>query len=250
MVEEREKRVDNQSYKERFQFVLSVNDNIICQRYFKIGGFDKESLASVDLRDVLDNAVCLIQDDLKEKSKIYTYYTTPSTEIQLTGFGTDGPFTVLHQGPVSEEERAADPMLEAYDVVFKFEFLVDDRPIYTRIWDGTQYPKYIRNGVDITNSDAAYRDRKDEELGFNISLLKKMTMGRKDLVYEIIRSICDVCNHSYSENNGGYITVDDYGDVEYSLNPQRDYINSWWEYTKKKTRDYFYSSSKNGFSQN
>ena len=36
------KVVDNEAYKERFQFLLWVNDNIICQRYFKINGFNND----------------------------------------------------------------------------------------------------------------------------------------------------------------------------------------------------------------
>lgn len=273
MADENVKKLGNLSYKERFQFIFSTNDNIICQRYFKIPMFNKESLASLDLKEVLDKAVDLIQDDLKAKSEVYTYYTTPSTKVQLTGFKEGEEKTFVSQAPVSAEERNADSILEPYEVTFKFEFLVDDRPVYTKIWDGTQYPKYVRNGVDITNSDASYRGRSDDELGYNITLVKRMTNGRKDLVYEIIHSICDVCSHTYSEDNEGYDTYEEYGNLvgyetdengdfktdeegnkipvysevkEYSTTPYKDYVNSWWEYTKKKTRDYMI---KNGFYQ-
>lgn len=273
MADENVKKLGNLSYKERFQFIFSTNDNIICQRYFKIPMFNKESLTSLDLKEVLDKAVDLIQDDLKAKSEVYTYYTTPSTDVQLTGFKEGEEKTFVSQAPVSAEERNADSILEPYEVTFKFEFLVDDRPVYTKIWDGTQYPKYVRNGVDITNSDASYRGRSDDELGYNITLVKRMTNGRKDLVYEIIHSICDVCSHTYAEGNEGYDTYEEYGNLvgyetdengnfktdeegnkipvysevkEYSTTPYKDYVNSWWEYTKKKTRDYMI---KNGFYQ-
>lgn len=273
MADENVKKLGNLSYKERFQFIFSTNDNIICQRYFKIPMFNKESLTSLDLKEVLDKAVDLIQDDLKAKSEVYTYYTTPSTEVQLTGFKEGEEKTFVSQAPVSAEERNADSILEPYEVTFKFEFLVDDRPVYTKIWDGTQYPKYVRNGVDITNSDASYRGRSDDELGYNITLVKRMTNGRKDLVYEIIHSICDVCSHTYTEGSEGYDTYEEYGNLVgyetdengnfktdeegnkipvysevkgYSTTPYKDYVNSWWEYTKKKTRDYMI---KNGFYQ-
>ena len=29
------KKVDNSSYREKFQFLLSINENVICQRYFR-----------------------------------------------------------------------------------------------------------------------------------------------------------------------------------------------------------------------
>ena len=37
------KAVDNTAYKEKFQFQVWVNDNIICQRYFKIAKFNNDS---------------------------------------------------------------------------------------------------------------------------------------------------------------------------------------------------------------
>lgn len=213
---EREKKNTNISYKERFQFVLSVNDNIICQRYFKINGFNKESICSLDLKDTLDEAVDMIKDDLKDKSITYTYYTTPATRVKLTGFNSSKiPATYLEVEPSTGEEDFNDPMLEPYEVTFKFDFMVDDKIVYSRIWDGSQYPKYVRNGVDITNSDAAYRDKDPEELGFNLMMIRRMTLGKEDLVYKIIQSICDVCCYDYS-NEHIYQQTLECGDKVYS----------------------------------
>lgn len=216
---EREKKNTNISYKERFQFVLSVNDNIICQRYFKINGFNKESICSLDLKDTLDEAVDMIKDDLKDKSIAYTYYTTPATRVKLTGFnGSGNSVTYLEVEPSMGEDDSNDPMLEPYEVTFKFDFMVDDRVVYSRIWDGSQYPKYVRNGVDITNSDAAYRDKDPEELGFNLMMIRRMTLGKEDLVYKIIQSICDVCSYDYS-NEHMYQQTMEYGNKTYSAKP-------------------------------
>ena len=49
---ETEKNVKKQTsnfIKERFSFELTVNDNIICQRYFRIHGFKQQSLYSEEL---------------------------------------------------------------------------------------------------------------------------------------------------------------------------------------------------------
>ena len=45
---------DNSSYRERFQFILQINENIICQRFFKINGFTYESLESEEFKNVMD----------------------------------------------------------------------------------------------------------------------------------------------------------------------------------------------------
>lgn len=81
---------------ERFQFVLSVNDNIICQRYFKINGFNEDSLNSLELKETVDEITTgiissiplqgmdkcltgmdkgLINSDLVSKSRVYLWYT-------------------------------------------------------------------------------------------------------------------------------------------------------------------------------
>ena len=67
---------DNSSYRERFQFILQINENIICQRFFKINGFTYESLESEEFKNVMDEVVGMIQNDLISKSRIYEWYTT------------------------------------------------------------------------------------------------------------------------------------------------------------------------------
>ena len=63
--------------KERFEFKLTVNDNIICQRYFRINGFRRESYGSMELIDAIDNCVRMIDNDLKDKTNMFLYYTAP-----------------------------------------------------------------------------------------------------------------------------------------------------------------------------
>ena len=100
-----QKKVDNSNYRERFQFVVRVNDNIICQRYFKINRFNNDCLTSRELFETLDGyrgksqenfeylskddselgVVQLIQRDLESKSRIYTW-ATAICKTKMTGF--------------------------------------------------------------------------------------------------------------------------------------------------------------------
>ena len=79
------KVVDNEAYKERFQFLLWVNDNIICQRYFKINGFNNDSLRSLEFKETMDNVTKMIKDDLLSKSRIFMWYTREEP-IKMSGF--------------------------------------------------------------------------------------------------------------------------------------------------------------------
>lgn len=59
MVKESRKDVsaaNNEAFKERFQFILYSNDNIVCQRYFRISGFNNDAVGSVELLTLLRSA--------------------------------------------------------------------------------------------------------------------------------------------------------------------------------------------------
>ena len=83
--EKQVKKVDNSNYKERFQFILKVNDHIICQRYFRINRFNSDSLCSEELLDTLRGVVQTIKSDLVSKSRVYLW-ATQGGKTKLTGF--------------------------------------------------------------------------------------------------------------------------------------------------------------------
>ena len=62
------------SYKEeRFEFALFVNNNLVCKRNFKINNFIDHSMESLEFKDVVDEIVNNIDEDLKSKSRVYTW---------------------------------------------------------------------------------------------------------------------------------------------------------------------------------
>lgn len=214
--EKNEKKVDNSNYRERFQFVVRVNDNIICQRYFKINRFNNECLQSKDLFDVLDGAVQLIQRDLEAKSRTYTR-ATAECRTKMTGFINEEDTSYLEYEPKPWDDTE---FVKPWDVTFKFTFIVDDKTIYERIWDGSQYPKYVRNSVDLTNSRS------------NFPLIQLMNQDKDDLVVEIIKSICNVASNpedgelrryiksEFYENDEAFVKAslkNDYSESEYDL---------------------------------
>lgn len=256
------KIVDNEAYKERFQFLLWVNENIICQRYFKINGFNNDSLESVEFKETMDRVVGMIQSDLISKSRIFMWYTREEP-VKLCGFTSnlgkcnwvdiahltsaqyDGKVE-LSNGEVIEKSYFEYPedMIDTYsdneklpqwDVTFKFQMLVDEKPVYERIWDGTVYPKYVRNGVDLTNSDVLYKDKEPSSLHFSFAIIRHMTLGKIDLVYHIIKQICEVMSYRF-EDSDKYTKSVDYSDREYSLSLYE--VNRHWvDEAKKAYRD-------------
>ncbi len=138
-----------------------------------------------------------------------------------------------------EDSYSDNEKLPEYDVIFKFQMLVDEAPVYERIWDGTVYPKYVRNGVDLTNSDSLYRDKEPSSLHFSFAIIRHMTYGKVDFVYHIIKQICEVTSYKF-EDSDKYTKKIAYGDNKYSLSTyNRSYVDSARKATMDKTKAYF-----------
>lgn len=66
-----------------------------------------------------------------------------------------------------------------------------------------------------------------------------MTNGKQDLLYHMIKKICDTLSNSYSENYE-YTKKEKYGDKTYHFTTyNRDYVDGWRKAVNRKTNDYF-----------
>lgn len=270
------KTVDNSAFNDRFRFIMSVNSNIICERFFKINGFDYDAINSDRMKSLFvgedgfqyGTIITMIMNDLKSKSRVYTWYTT-ETPVKMTGFleGEEETYVVYPEKRFEEEvdepkdEKDMEPEnVEPWEVTFKFSFQMaqkssvnaeghpvfsDFKPVYEVIWDGSVFQKYIRNSVDMTNSFG--RKEKDmSQMNFIQSLTYRMSCDKKDLVYHIIREICDAATFEESEDEPlpmqrsrrirSFLT---YGNKKYPMSDfDKEYIDGWRKAVEQKTRDY------------
>lgn len=256
------KVVDNTQWKERHQFVLSANGNIICQRYFKVNGFNPHTLHSVELYETIRDIVGLIKGDLASKSRVYTAVTM-NKRSKLTGFykgeelSLDDAILAYGDNYEGEVELSNGVVLNKtyidYEVVeeeidntpfiFKFSYLFDDKVVYEEIWDGSVYPKYVRNSVDLSNSNASYKYTDPMRMSFSQQITKHLTEGRIDLIYTIIKMLCGALSNDVDENGDAYekdySTEMEYGDKVYHCTSYpREYIKGWANAVRHKTLKY------------
>lgn len=215
------KTAEPRSYKERFEFELTVGNNIICQRYFRIANFNPKSLESYELTNAIRNSVSIINNDLKNKTQaylemyapmvfnstdeMYEYFKNPfnvrrmilGEGIVVRGnkstdyvFTADGPRELGHKFDDGELTEASP---EDSKVVYKFAFKVDGIERCAMIWDG-YYPKFVRDKIDISNKRGRFDGDDVNHLSFEQYLFHKMVQGRSDLVYGIIKNICKACS--------------------------------------------------------
>lgn len=128
------KKMENEQfdYKNfRFEFVLSLNGHIICQRLFDIKGYNEEVLKSMDLKYLVDDCVELIENDLKEKSveQLWKYFNPYAEQTQEE---------IDKNKFISEKQR-----------YFDFAIKVDGKPVIEKRFDGHYYSLNAKLQVDI-----------------------------------------------------------------------------------------------------
>jgi len=180
---------------ERFEFTVYVNDNIICKRNFRIFNFIENSMNTLEFKNKVDEIVKLIDDDLKAKSRVYTwYYYNPKYPDENEEFNTK--------------------LIEPWACTFKIVISDNKRDVITRIWDGYAYPKYIRDKVDLSNKNVKVTTKDGQtfsyekenffktnegRLSFEHEVLKRMIIDKPDVLLQITKKICEVCSPTREE---------------------------------------------------
>lgn len=116
----------------KFEFVLYINNHIICQRYFSVKNFNRDVVRSLDLKWCVDDCVEIINRDLKAKSIdfLYKQYNefVKQTQEELDSIRQD----------IYENED-----------VFDFQIKIDDKPVITKRFTGNIHPQRVRYSVDV-----------------------------------------------------------------------------------------------------
>ena len=112
----------------KIEFTLSLNDNIVVQRFFNVKGYNPKSKNSVELYDYVKDLKDELEYNLKMRTVVYMldnmYQIMEDPKVMDTSF-TDGP--------------------EVFNLIIK----VEDKTICHRAFDAKKYPPKIRYTVDI-----------------------------------------------------------------------------------------------------
>ena len=236
-MEEKTVKTDGQFEKYPYSFELRINDNIVCQRYFKINGFRETSLTSQQLINTLRYCAKLIQNDLKSKSDMYLRYTAPQIfkdEAQMREWEAN-PRWKLEVGTyviLEDEEKTFlwdGNKMEPYNQYFnrydyipkqggevtpcnlKLVFLINDVEVCSTVWDGNVYPRFIRTNIDLSNSKNKYKTS-DNFSPFEAAMVDILNNEHRDLIPTIVREFCVACSY---DNDSDYDTSYEFGKTNY-----------------------------------
>lgn len=246
---------------ERFEFALYVNDFVICKRNFKINNYIDESMQSLDFKFKVDEIVKMIDDDLKSKSRVFTWYYGDVEDIM--------------QEPLPELNEE---LLEPWECTFKFVVYDNHKEVISKIWDGYGYPKSVRDKVDLANKTVKvttrdgrvytynkneYFEANKERLSPEMYVLKAQILDKPDILIAITKKICEACSprEEMYHNVNDYAFYDTYYSKLYKVNENGEIVkkgdakskkycsslnmankkveNDWAKATQEKTKNYF-----------
>ena len=112
----------------KMEFLLTLNDNIVVQRYFNVRGYNPKARKSVDVINKVNEISNTLMNDLKHKTLIYMIDNQSQIEIDPTILDT------------SNTDDA-----EYFNIFIK----LGDETICHKIIDAKIFPPKIRYTVDV-----------------------------------------------------------------------------------------------------
>ena len=112
----------------KLEFLLTLNENIVVQRYFNVKGYNPKARASMELHDLVKSISEKIHQDLKSKALDYM---------------NENANQIISNPKILDTSNTEGP--EYFNVYIR----IGDETICHRIWDAKVYPPKTRYTVDV-----------------------------------------------------------------------------------------------------
>ena len=112
----------------KMEFLLTLNENIVVQRFFNVRGYNPKAKSSTDLYDFILNLKDELQHALKMKTVIYMM---------------DNKEAIAHDQSIMNTSYTDGP--EDFNIYVK----LGEQTICHRVFDGKFYPPKVRYTVDV-----------------------------------------------------------------------------------------------------
>jgi len=112
----------------KMEFLLTLNENIIVQRFFNVKGFNYQTKNSLELYEFIKS--------LKESLE---YYLKMKTVVYMM----DNKESIIHDPKIMETSQTEGP--EYFNIYVK----LGEQTICHRIFDGKKFPPKVRYTVDV-----------------------------------------------------------------------------------------------------
>lgn len=123
---------------QRFEFVLYINEHIICQRYFNIRDYNEDSIHSLELKELIDIIAGMNNDSIGSMGIIPTHLKAKAVDYLWNNYN---PYYI-------QPEEGSKNIYEKLDN-FQFEIKVDKRSVAKTQFTGNFFPPKVRYDVNI-----------------------------------------------------------------------------------------------------
>jgi len=125
---------------QRFEFVLYINNNIICQRFFNIYNFNEESVFSSDMDDMMKEICGMNNGKFGSLGIIPNHLKAQSMEYLWGGYN---PYELQTEDSYQHPPKKGD--------FFQFEFKVDKNVVASAEFSNEFFTLSNKVSVDIRN---------------------------------------------------------------------------------------------------
>lgn len=112
----------------KMEFLLTLNDNIVVQRFFNVRGYNPKAKNSVELYDFIVDFKQELEDYLKMKTLVYMM---------------DNKDAIIHDPSIMDTSFTDGA--EMFNIIIK----LGEQTICHRVFDGKIYPPKVRYTVDV-----------------------------------------------------------------------------------------------------
>lgn len=112
----------------KMEFLLTLNENIVVQRFFNVRGYNPNAKNSIEFYEYIKS----VKDELE-------YYL----KMKTVSYMIDNKEAIIHDASIMETSQTEGP--EHFNIYVK----VEDKTICHRIFDGKKYPPKVRYTVDV-----------------------------------------------------------------------------------------------------
>lgn len=123
---------------QRFEFILYINNHIICQRYFNIYDFNEDSVKSLELKEMIDNIAGMNNGEYGGMGIIPSYLKDKSLTYLWDNYN---PYFL-------QQDESNKNIFEKLDD-FQFEVKVDKKSVCKTQFSGNYFPPKVRYAVDV-----------------------------------------------------------------------------------------------------
>jgi len=197
---------DNKSEQHPFEFVLKINGNIICQRFFNIHNFNEDVIDSLEMKELLDTIAGTNNGEWGEYGIIPSFLKERSCEYLQ--FFEDNQH-------LSYKNRENDTSIWEKEDVYSFELKIDGVVVGVTQFDGNTFPPKIRYKVNLKHKTNIWGEKELNEKGTAVQLdiipritkAIKKTFSQKSYTKEYMGYNLDCLTKQREEFNEKYQTL-------------------------------------------